>query len=96
MSDIHTPTLSADAKSFKFPSKSQANIGQKSVNSLHIFKNQRSCCIDARFCLSLLGEFQKPVDTKLACVNPALVYLRSTIVQFERMQGIKEKVHFME
>ena len=67
---LHTPTLSADSKSLKFPGKIQAKIGLKSVTCSQIFQNRRSHCIEAIFCLSLLGA-NRP--TKLTCVNLASV-----------------------
>ena len=57
----HTPILSADKKNFKISSKIQAKIGPKSVNSLQVFHNWRSDCL----------ESFKKWPTKLACVNPA-------------------------
>ena len=62
-----TPTLSADSKSLKFPSKNQAKIRPKSVTCSQIFQNWRSHCIEAIFCLSLLGAFQKSADKVHVC-----------------------------
>ena len=65
--DLHTPILSADSKYLKFPSKTQAKIGPKSVTSSQIFQNRRSHCIEAIFCLRLLGAFQKSADKFGVC-----------------------------
>ena len=65
--DLHTPTLSADSKSLKFPSKTQAKIGPKSVTCSQIFQNRRSHCIEAIFCLRFLRVFQKSADKVGVC-----------------------------
>ena len=51
----------------KFPCKIQARIGPKSVKSSQIFQNRRSHCIEVRFRLSLLREFQKSTDKVGVC-----------------------------
>ena len=52
---------------FKISSKIQAKIGPKSVTSSQIFQNRRIHCIEAIFCLSLLGAFQKSADKVGVC-----------------------------
>ena len=65
-------------------SKIQAKIVLKSVNSSRIFENRRSHYIESRFCLSLLGAFQKSAYKIGVCVNPAYVthYIDSSVCFF--------------
>ena len=72
--DLNTPTLSADSKSLKFPSETQAKIGPKSVTCSQIFQNRRSHCIEAIFCLRLLGVFQKSADKVGVCKSGLCIF----------------------
>ena len=56
-----------EGSSLKFPSKSQARIATKSVNSSQIFENRRRRGINTIFCLSFFEEFQKSADKVGVC-----------------------------
>ena len=84
----------------KFPSKIQARIGPKFVNSSQIFQNRRSRCIEVRFCLSFLGEFQKLAD-KVGVCKSGFIYevLAEGVVEepysLEKVTFSTEKVVFL-
>ena len=86
--DLHTPILSANKKNFqknfKQNPKNSRRIGPKSVNSSHIFQNRRSHCIEARFCLSLLGEFKKSADKVDVCKSGYMQFIWDPYVIFQR------------
>ena len=63
---LHKPILSAVSKSSKLQAKSKQKSA-KICYQLTDFSNRRSHCIEARFCLSLLGEFQKLADKVGVC-----------------------------
>ena len=76
LSRIYTRRFCQPTQNLHNSSKIKAKIEPKSVNSSHNFINRRSHCIEANFCLSLLGEFQNSADKAGVC-RPALVYFFS-------------------
>ena len=65
-------------KILEFPSKIQARIGPKSVNCSEMIQNPRSHCIDAKICLSLLGEYQKSADKLSFVREDGIFFLKHT------------------
>ena len=92
---LHTPTLSADSKSLKFPSKTQAKIGPKSLTCSQIFQNRRSHCIEAISCLRLLRVFKKSAD-KVGVCKSGLIFNPDYFLLREYLAVANFVLHFQQ